>query len=213
MTKLTTILQPHKFNIVCFLFLAVSIVLSIRETLDDECSPSADFDPKSKDNSTWKRMIWYCSQLTYVSQILLCLYFGLKLFGITSHRLFLGVAPVCLTVNVLYFKVLMPKKSTYSDELHELNMTSMVPHFLDIVMILPEILTLDRFSLALGGNSIMVGIGYLLIVLINYALRKEWSYDLLKLNTMSGWQWVGIALGGNVVMFIILFILNRLAGN
>ena len=213
MRAIATTIYPYKYDIVCFSFLATSIAMSIKEALDDEALPCADFNPNGKDTPTWRRMMWYFSQLTYVSQITLCMYHGLKLIGIQSDDLFAGVAPICLTVNILYFKVLFPKKASHSDELHELRMSSIIPHLLDTVMIITEAMTISKFPISSVKYSSMFAGVYLLNILVNYGFRQVWPYGLLDLTKPSGFKWLCIAYCGNVGMFGLLLIINRLSGN
>ena len=100
-----------KFRISAFVIILITIILSLYKTLTQNNSESAnDYHPDTKDKNITNKIMWYFSQITYQSEFLILIYFGLRIF--TKYKfdiLFATIAPYCLTKNIHYFYLLYPK--------------------------------------------------------------------------------------------------------
>jgi len=182
------------FYFVSTSFLFVTIVLSIMSALYTNDNFS-DFFPKSgyyydkyiHDDSIVDRLCWYFSQITHHTIILLFFYFFLALINIKSETYFKMVAPLALTISVLYFYFLYPKQKL---ELHELPFFNFFSHFMIIFLVFGEFMYIKEYELKETTYCFLFITTCLCAIFINYSLRGVWSYNLVKLNTYKGWNLV-----------------------
>ena len=105
------------FYFVSTIFLFSSIVLSFMSALYSKENFSDFFPNEGKyydkpihDNLVIDKICWYFSQITHHTIILLFFYFFLALINRKSEAYFKMVAPLALTISVLYFYFLFPKQ-------------------------------------------------------------------------------------------------------
>jgi len=196
MSKISYENHNNPFYILTNSFLLISVFLSFTSCLDkkNKNSYANDFYPNTKDKKNYRKIIWYFSQLTYQTQIILTIYFLLKFKKINfsfNHLLFKIIAPACLCVNIQYFLILFPKRKKNDGtqfDIHDMEYNSIVPHLLDSIIIFIELLHLENFHL----KHIFLYLYYLIFAisftLFNKFIRNQWTYNLLILNKMSGWE-------------------------
>jgi hypothetical protein len=97
------------------------------------------------------------------------------------------VAPLALTVSVLYFYFLYPKQQL---KIHQLSFSNFFSHFMIIFLVFGELMYITEYTLAETTNCFIFILTSLSFVLINYLLRGVWSYNLVKLDRFSGWKLV-----------------------
>ena len=108
--KRNIINERTPFYFISTIFLLFSIILSFLSTINSKENIS-DFFPnegyyynnKIHDNSIVDKICWYFSQITHHTIILLFFYFFLALINRKSEAYFKMIAPLALTVSVLYF--------------------------------------------------------------------------------------------------------------
>lgn len=185
------------FYIVCLSQLTHSIAVSVYTTIlnPDKKSKGDDYDFSK--NSLSNRAIWYLSQNTYQTQLLLTTYFIQRLLGYESP-LFEVVASSCLVVNIQYYILLAPKRK-FEDLIDHHSVT---PHFMDTYMILCELYLIkkfDSFVSPLPYYAFAISYGY-----FAHYMRGVWPYNLLKYDEWSGWklmlQSIGMSLTLQVAM-------------
>ena len=173
------------------IFLLMSIILSIVTTFQHKKN-FADFFPSGKqyennyiiDDTISSKLIWYISQITHQTQILLFIYFLIALFNNKNDIYFKVIAPLCLTVSALYFYLLFPKQN---QKIYQLSFCNFFSHFMIIFLIFGELYYVKNYNLDETSYCLVFVISTIIITAINYKLRKVWSYDLIKLNKLSGW--------------------------
>ena len=202
------------------LLLSVSILFSLLETFDSEltnATSQVDFFPDDLDASVPKKIMWYLSQMTYQTQLLLVLYFVLKVAtdGAWLRTYFMIVAPACLAVNAQYFILLYPSKLDKNPllDIYELSFQSLLPHLLDTIFIVLETLTMHKFP----ASSMLFHFIYIMmaggVVFINYAYRKVWSYgSVFDMTTSAGWVNFLKTSAITQTFAIVLFTINKFAG-
>ena len=184
----------------CFHALAASLYITSLcfGALEIACSrhsSAPDFNPEVRDQSIGRKMLYFWSQLTYVSGSLNCAYFCLRLLGEWNPLLgsgassaFSGIASIKIVVNMLYFQLLFPTKD--ANQIHELDFKSSYLHALDSFA-----LTLEGFYVrppcenpAFGFRmTAFILIAYLALTEANFQVRGCWTYGLLNLRKRSGW--------------------------
>jgi hypothetical protein len=179
------------FYLISTIFLFISIILSFSNTFyTTKCS--ADFFPikgnyhgkEIHDSSYIDKLCWYFSQITHHTIFLLFSYFFLALINLKSEKFFKMVAPLALTISVLYFYYLYPKQSL---KVHQLSFFNFFSHFMIIFLIFGEFIYIKNYKFNETSNCFVFIISSLLAVIINYLLRGVWSYDLIKLDSYKGW--------------------------
>ena len=103
------------FYLLGTIFLGVTIFLSLVSTFHTQKN-GEDFFPlggdyKGKyilDGSFLDKLCWYFSQLTHHTLFLMFFYFSMALLNIRSVKFFKIIAPLALTISVLYFYFLYP---------------------------------------------------------------------------------------------------------
>ena len=180
------------FYLIGTIFLFITICLSFVSTFHTT-NNGADFFPnktiiKGKvihDKSFADKLCWYFSQLTHHTIFLLFTYFVMALLNIKSDKFFKMVAPLALTVSVLYFYFLYPRQKL---KIHQLSFTSFFSHFMIIFLIFGEFMYIPSYELHETTNCFVFILSGILCVTINYLLRGVWSYNLIKLDQYSGWK-------------------------
>jgi hypothetical protein len=118
---------------------------------------------------------------------LLFTYFFMALLNIKSEKFFKMVAPLALTISVLYFYFLYPKQQL---KIHQLSFCNFFSHFMIIFLVFGEFMYIKSYELYETTNCFVFILSGLLCVIINYLLRGVWSYNLIKLDQYSGWKLV-----------------------
>ena len=182
------------FYFVSTVFLFFSVVLSFMSALygKDNFSdffPNAGsyYDKVIHDNSIVDRICWYFSQITHHTIILLFFYFFLALINRKSEAYFKMVAPLATTISVLYFYFLFPKQKL---TLHQLPYYNFFSHFMIIFLVFGELIYITKYTFEETTHCFLFILTCLCAIFINFSLRGVWSYNLVKLDRLSGWSLV-----------------------
>lgn len=186
------------FHLISTIFLFITILLSMASTFTTTKNFS-DFFPtpttyKGKlfhDESIIDKICWYFSQITHHTLFLLFAYFLMALFNKRSEVYFKMIAPLAMTVSVLYFYFLYPKQSL---AIHQLPFYNFFSHFMIIFLVFGEYLYINSYNFKETTYCFIFILTALLAVYINYVLRGVWSYNLIKLDRFSGWKLVSEAI-------------------
>jgi hypothetical protein len=182
------------FYFVSTIFLFSSIVLSFMSALYSKENFSDFFPNKGKyynkdihDNSVVDKICWYFSQITHHTIILLFFYFFLALINRKSEAYFKMIAPLALTISVLYFYFLFPKQRL---SLHQLPYYNFFSHFMIIFLVFGELIYINKYTFEETTHCFIFILTCLCAIFINFSLRGVWSYNLVKLDRLSGWTLV-----------------------
>lgn len=182
------------FYFVSTVFLFFSIVLSFMSALyskenfsDFFPNPGKYYDKEIHDSSNIDRICWYFSQITHHTIILLFFYFFLALIGRKSEAYFKMVAPLATTISVLYFYFLFPRQKL---TLHQLPYYNFFSHFMIIFLVFGELVYINKYTFEETTHCFLFILTCLCAIFINYSLRGVWSYNLVKLDRLSGWMLV-----------------------
>ena len=205
--KKSFINERTPFYFISTAFLLVTIVLSILSALYSKENYS-DFFPneglyygkKIHDNTIVDRLCWYFSQITHHTIILLFFYFFLAFINFKSETYFKMVAPLALTISVLYFYFLYPKQKL---ELHQLPFYNFFSHFMIIFLVFGEFMYIKSYELKETTYCFLFITTCLCAIFINYTLRGVWSYNLVKLDHYKGWNLVAKT---SLLMYIFSFL-------
>ena len=201
------------FYLIATIFLFVTIVLSIIATFNINKNV-ADFFPNEDvyngknihDNTIVDKLCWYFSQLTHHTLFLLFTYFTMALLNVKSEKFFKMVAPLALTVSVLYFYFLYPRQTL---KIHQLSFCNFFSHFMIIFLVFGELMYINDYTLADTTNCFIFILTSLAFIIINYLLRGVWSYNLIKLDRYTGWKLVAetilIMYGFSLMFYIIKY--------
>lgn len=208
-----TVTERTPFYLIATIFLLVTIILSIIATFHIQKNVS-DFFPnedvyngkKIHDNTVVDKICWYFSQLTHHTLFLLCTYFIMALLNVKSEKFFKMVAPLALTVSVLYFYFLYPRQTL---KIHQLSFCNFFSHFMIIFLVFGELMYIKDYNLSETTNCFIFILTSLAVIIINYLLRGVWSYNLIKLDRYSGWKLVAetilIMYGFSIMFYIIKY--------
>jgi len=185
------------FYLIGTVFLLTAIVLSGVGTFRSQHNGS-DFFPQGGyyrgkyilDGSAIDKICWYFSQLTHHTLLLMFTYFAMALLNIRSVKFFKIIAPLALTISVLYFYFLYPKQSL---KIHQLSFSNFFSHFMIIFLVFGELMYIPDYTFQETTNCLVFIITALLCVYINYFLRGVWSYNMICLDTFTGWKLVSIS--------------------
>ena len=127
------------FYLIATIFLFITIVLSLVSTFHIK-NNGADFFPNKQeikgivfhDNTIIDKLCWYFSQFTHHTIFLLFTYFFMALLNVKSEKFFKMIAPLALTVSVLYFYLLYPKQKL---KIHQLSFCNFFSHFMIIFLV------------------------------------------------------------------------------
>lgn len=182
------------FYFVSTVFLFSSIVLSLMSAIygkenfsDFFPNPGHYYDKAIHDVSVVDRICWYFSQITHHTIILLFFYFFLALINRKSEAYFKMVAPLATTISVLYFYFLFPKQKL---TLHQLPYYNFFSHFMIIFLVFGELIYVNDYKFEETTHCFLFILTCLCAIFINYSLRGVWSYNLVKLDRLSGWTLV-----------------------
>lgn len=194
------------FYFVSTVFLLITIILSMYSTFlsNKNCS---DFFPVPyvKNNKIFHdetfvdKLCWYFSQITHHTIFLLFAYFVMALLNRKQETYFKMVAPLALTISVLYFYFLYPKQSL---SVHQLPFYNFFSHFMIIFLVFGEFIYIQNYSFKETTYCFIFILTALLAIFINYMLRGVWSYNLIKLDRYSGWKLVAES---TIIMYLFSF--------
>ena len=109
------------------------------------------------------------------------------------------IAPLALTISVLYFYFLYPRQKL---QLHQLPFYNFFSHFMIIFLVFGEFMYIKDYTFQETTHCFIFILTCLCAILINYTLRGVWSYNLIKLDRSSGWNLVGTT---TIVMYFFSF--------
>ena len=139
----TFINERTPFYFISSVFLLITIILSLMSAIysnenysDFFPNPGKYYDMPIHDNTIVDRLCWYFSQITHHTIILLFFYFFLAFINHKSEKFFKMVAPLALTISVLYFVLLYPRQKL---QLHQLSFSNFFSHFMIIFLVFGEI--------------------------------------------------------------------------
>ena len=190
--KKTFINERTPFYFISSIFLFITIILSLMNAVYSNENYS-DFFPNSgyynnipiHDNTIVDRLCWYFSQITHHTIILLFFYFFLAFINHKSEKFFKMIAPIALTISVLYFFLLYPKQNL---KLHQLSFYNFFSHFMIIFLVFGEFMYIKDYTFKETTHCFIFILTCLCAILINYFLRGVWSYNMVKLDRYSGWK-------------------------
>ena len=191
---LSFINERTPFYFISTAFLLITIILSFLSAFHLQENYS-DFFPTQgyyygkpiHDNTSVDKICWYFSQITHHTLVLLFFYFFLALMNCKSEPYFKMVAPLALTISVLYFYFLYPKQHL---EIHQLPFYNFFSHFMIIFLVFGEFMYIKDYTFKETTHCFIFILTCLCAISINYALRGVWSYNLVKLDRFSGWSLV-----------------------
>jgi hypothetical protein len=203
------------FYLIATVFTFVAILMSLIGTFHSQ-NNLADFFPAGgdyhgryiHDENFIDKICWYFSQLTHHTLFLLFSYFFMALLTLRSEKFFKIIAPLALTISVLYFYFLFPRQKL---KLHQLSFASFFSHFMIIFLVFGELMYIKSYEFAETTNCLVFIITALLCVWINYCLRGVWSYNIIRLDTFAGWKLTSITV---IVMYLfsVMFYLFKFKG-
>jgi hypothetical protein len=195
------------FYFVSTIFLFSSVVLSFMSALYSKENFSDFFPVEGKyynkpmhDSSPVDKICWYFSQITHHTIILLFFYFFLALINKKSEAYFKMIAPLAMTISVLYFYFLFPKQRL---SLHQLPYYNFFSHFMIIFLVFGELIYIDKYRFEETTHCFIFILTCLCAIFINYSLRGVWSYNLVKLDRLSGWALVSKT---TIIMYLFSFV-------
>lgn len=202
------------FYFISTIFLFVAIVLSILSALYSKENfsdffPNAGkyYDMNIHDNTVIDKMCWFFSQITHHTILLLFFYFFLALVNRKSEPYFKMVAPLALTISVLYFCFLFPKQQL---KIHQLSFSNFFSHFMIIFLVFGELMYIKEYTFQETTHCFIFILTCLCAIYINYSLRGVWSYNLVKLDRYKGWDLVGKTTSMMFVFsFLFYFLKNK----
>ena len=99
------------------------------------------------------------------------------------------IAPLALTISVLYFYFLFPKQKL---QLHQLPFYNFFSHFMIIFLIFGEFIYIKDYSFKETTNCFLFILTTLCAIYINYSLRGVWSYNIVKMDHYNGWKLISL---------------------
>ena len=194
--KISFINERTPFYFISTAFLFITIILSYLSAIYSKDNFSDFFPNKGKyydkeihDNTIIDKTCWYFSQITHHTIILLFFYFFLALINRKSEKYFKMVAPLALTISVLYFYFLFPKQRL---QLHQLPFYNFFSHFMIIFLVFGEFIYIKDYKFEETTNCFLFILTSLCAIFINYTLRGVWSYNLVKMDRYSGWRLISL---------------------
>lgn len=190
----TFINERTPFYFISTVFLFITIILSListfhlNENFNDFFPNGGNYYGKDiHDKDNMDKICWYFSQITHHTIFLLFSYFFMALINRKSESYFKMVAPLALTISVLYFYFLYPKQKL---QIHQLPFYNFFSHFMIIFLIFGEFIYIKDYKFHETTHCFMFILTSICAILINYYLRGVWSYNLVKLDRFSGWSLV-----------------------
>lgn len=192
---------PFYFISTAFLFITIVLSLATTFQLNENFSdffpkPGFYYDMPIHDYSNVDKICWYFSQITHHTLFLLFFYFFMALINRKSEGYFKMVAPLALTISVLYFYFLFPKQNL---KIHQLSFSNFFSHFMIVFLVFGEFYYIQDYTFQETTHCFLFIMTVLCAIFINYTLRGVWSYNLVKLDRFSGWSLVSKA---TIIMYI-----------
>jgi hypothetical protein len=182
------------FYLTSTLFLFTTILFTVVSTF---YSPNngTDFFPQGgsyqgnyiQDHSPLHKIAWYFSQFTHQIVLLLFFYFFMALFHRKSIPWFKMIAPAVLSIGILYVYLLYPKQPL---KLYELPFSTIFSHFMISFLLLGELIYLKEYTFVETTYCLVFVVIAIVSVYLNYLFRGVWTYDLIHLDRVSGWELV-----------------------
>jgi len=110
------------------------------------------------------------------------------------------IAPLAMTISVLYFYFLFPKQKM---SLHQLPYYNFFSHFMIIFLVFGELIYINHYRFEETTHCFIFILTCLCAIFINYSLRGVWSYNLVKLDRLSGWTLVSKT---TIIMYFFSFV-------
>ena len=195
--------------LIIFILLFFSITLSFLELFDYRNNDNyvGDLYPKSQDCTLFKKMVWYFSQVTYQIQLLLAIYFGMRLLGYKNDIFYKMIAAPSLLVSVQYFLLLNPKIKL--KDLHKFTYCNIISHLFNSLIILMELKSIKTFRFIEAFYCFPIIIISLLIIQYNYSIRKIWTYNLLNIKTKLGKKKLLSSISMTLLLSLILMFIHK----
>jgi hypothetical protein len=185
------------FYLIGTLLLGTTILLSLVSMFH---SPNGtDFFPEGGyyqgnyilDHTYIHKVGWYLSHFTYQFVLLLFIYFLLALFHKRSIPFFKTIAPASFALCIMYVYLLYPKQPLPS---YQLPFSTIFSHFMTVFLVLCELLYIKEYTF-IETTYCLLFVGTMIgTVYLNYFFRGVWSYDLIHLDTVSGWKLVSYSI-------------------
>lgn len=182
------------FYLLATISLFVTIVLSLigvfvsdRNTSDFYPKPGIYYGVPVHDKTVIDKLTHYFSQFTHHTLFLLFFYFLSSLFNYNSTTYFKIIAPIALTISILYFYYLFPKQGK---GIHELTYSNLYSHFMIIILVLCEFYYIDGIKLRETTYCLVFLVTAVLVTILNFLVRGVWTYNLVKLDRPRGWKMI-----------------------
>lgn len=175
----------NDFYLLSLLILSTSKFLTFYYALGFK-EDKEDFFPLTYDKKLSNKIMWYVSQLTYTSNMILFFYYFMRYFtGNNYDTYFKIISPISLSVNTNYFLILYPEKNI---QLFELPYHSMVSHFMTTFLIIIENkhIQWNNYSETFYYNYLILL--FIFITGVNYKYRRIWTYNKLNLFTLKSYK-------------------------
>ena len=160
------------FYFIASVSLFITIVLSLQDVFYSNKNFSDYYPNKGyyygtpiHDNHIIDKLAYYFSQFTHHTLFLLFFYFFSCLLNYKSENFFKIIAPIAMTISVLYFYFLYPKQDR---TLYQLTYSSFYSHFMIIFLIFGELFYIDGFTLNETSHCLIFLVTGILVTLINY---------------------------------------------
>lgn len=182
------------FYFIATISLFITIVLSLigvfratKNTGDFFPEPGIYQGKPVHDKTFVDRLTHYFSQFTHHTIFLLFFYFLSSLLNYNSTTYFKIIAPIALTISILYFYHLYPRQNR---GVHELSYSNFYSHFMIIFLVFAEFYYIDGFKLSETTYCLVFLVTAVLVTILNYLMRGVWSYNLVKLDRVKGWSMI-----------------------
>ena len=154
----------------------------------------------------------YVEKLSYIFSnnpsyfiFIICIFLYGSYKSSKSEMYFKMVAPLAMTISVLYFYFLYPRQSL---SVHQLPFYSFFSHFMIIFLVFGEFIYINNYEFKETTYCLLFITTSLLAIYINYTLRGVWSYNLVKLDRYSGWKLVSTAIIIMYMFSVMFYFLN-----
>ena len=152
------------------------------------------------DKTIIDKLAYYFSQFTHHSLFLLFFYFFSCLLNKKSEQFFKIIAPIAMTISILFFYYIYPTRET---NIYELSYSCFYSHFMIIFLIFGELFYIDGFTLNETSHCLIFLVTGVLVTIINYMIRGVWTYNMVKLDSLKGWVHINQTI---LVMYFISFL-------
>ena len=138
------------FYFIASVSLFITIVLSLQDIFYNNKNYSDYFPNKGyyygkpiHDNTIMDKLAYYFSQFTHHTLFLLFFYFFSCLLNYKSEKFFKIIAPIAMTISVLYFYFLYPRQDR---NLYQLTYSSFYSHFMIIFLVFGELMYIKSYK-------------------------------------------------------------------